>query len=170
MSKGFDETSLERRRSRIPPGRTAEDFAVPLGLEVETSPEALRFRGRAEAVALLREEFRKLARSPSGAEARVKDWTFRVQDEVPDRLEDAVIVLPWHGWQMVGTLLADVAYGYEPNPFDFSKVGYIVIFDDEGQKRPWPRPDIGVIVDGPLLPRVRKTPNVTTDSLQEPGS
>jgi hypothetical protein len=78
-------------------------------------------------------------------------------DEIPDRIEDAAISLPWHVWQMVGILFADVAYGFEPNPFDFSKVGYIVIFDDERHKRLWPRPDIGVIVDGPLVPRVRPT-------------
>jgi hypothetical protein len=54
---------------------------------------------------------------------------------------------------MVGILLSDVALGHEPNPFDFSNVGYITVTDQEGQEHPWPQPDIGVIVEGPLLLR-----------------
>jgi hypothetical protein len=151
VSQGFDDRDLEVRRSRLGLGPSAESFAVPAGLTVETSPEALRFRGSAEAVALLREEFQKLARSQPGAEVHLEGWTFRVQDELPEGDEDAVIVLPWHAWQMVGILLSDVAYGYEPNPFDFSNVGYITLIAEDGTTSPWPRPDIGVVVDGPLL-------------------
>ena len=158
MSQGFDDNHLERRRARLErrrarlgDGPTAESFAVPAGLTVEASPHALRFRGPADAVARLRGEFRKLARSQPGAEVRVEGWTLRVQDDIPEGVSNAVIVLPWHAWQMVGILLSDVAYGYEPNPFDFSEVGYISLVAEDGTRMPWPRPDIGVIVDGPLL-------------------
>ena len=131
---------LEVRRSRLGLGPTAESFAVPAALAVETSPKALRFRGPPEAVALLREEFQKLARSQPGAEVRVEGWTFRVQDEVLEGAEDAIIILPWHAWQMVGILLSDVVYGYEPNPFDFSNVGDITLIAEDGTPSPWPRP------------------------------
>ena len=42
---------------------------------------------------------------------------------LPERERE--IILPWHAWGMVGYLLADVAYGYEANPLDFSQTGYI---------------------------------------------
>jgi len=35
---------------------------------------------------------------------------------------------------MAGTILSDVAYGYEMNPSDFSQVGYVAIIDDKGQR------------------------------------
>jgi hypothetical protein len=155
VSQGFEESRLEWRRSRLVAGLTAESFVVPIGLVVETSPEALRFRGPADAVIALQGEFAKLERSLPGAEAHVDDWTLRVSDEKYADLEPEadVISLPWHAWGMVGSLFSDVAYEYESNPFDFSEVGYIVVLGDEGQKLPWPRPDIGVIVEAPLYGR-----------------
>jgi hypothetical protein len=146
-----EDSYLEGRRSRLQLGPIAEDFALPAGLAIESTREACRFRGPAGAVALLRNEFKKLERSPSGSEARVYGWTFRVQDEPPEIPEENVIILPWDSWGMVGTLLSDVAYGYDPNPFVFSEVGYICLVAEDGIRLPRPRPDIEVIVDGPLL-------------------
>ena len=149
--KGTSYSHREWRSKRLVAGPTAESFVVPVGLVVESSPEALRFRGPASAVALLDEEFAKLERSEPGAEAHVEGWILRVQEEFPVDVPEHVIVMSWDCWGMAGTILSDVAYGYEMYPSDFSQVGYVAIIDDKGQRHPWPRPDIGVIVEGPLL-------------------
>jgi hypothetical protein len=99
----------------------------------------------------LREEFKKLERSPSGDEVGVRGWIFRVEDEVSETADEKVIVLPWHAWGMVGALFSDVASGSEPNPLNFSDIGYISRVAEDGTLLPWPRPDISVNVDGPLL-------------------
>jgi hypothetical protein len=147
----FDDWWLERRRSGLGIGPDAEFFRVPTGLTVDSSGGAFRFQGPAQAVAGLRDEFARLARSQPDTEVRIEGWVLRVQDEVPTAVESGVIVLPWHAWQMVGILLSDVAYGYYDSPFDFSEVGYICLITEDGTRLPWPQPDIGVIVDGPLL-------------------
>ena len=147
-----EEGRLERMKDMIGSGPTAESFVVPQGLSIESSPEALRFRGSAAAVDALENEFDKLARSQPGSEVHIEGWTLRVQEELPEDVEDSTIVLPGFAWEMVGRLFSDVAYDYEPNPFDFSRVGYIIKLDADGQKHRWPQPDIGVIVEGPLFP------------------
>jgi hypothetical protein len=105
-------------------------------------------------VTALRAEFQKFERSPSGSTANAAGWTFRVEDEFIPPERDREIILPWHAWGMVGYLFSDVAYGYEPNPLDFSQTGYITAFDEQaGEQLAWPRPDIGVVVQGELLDR-----------------
>jgi hypothetical protein len=134
-------------------GPTAGAFSLPPGLVIETFPDALRFRGPANDVARLREEFAKLARSQPGAEVAVGDWFLRVDDQLPERPEAGVIVFPWHVWQMVGILLADAAYGYEPNPVDYSETGSLGAETPPGTWSELEQADIGVIVEGPLLPK-----------------
>jgi hypothetical protein len=142
---------LEGRRQSLKHGPTAEDFGLPAGLKVESSPEAIRFRGKAEAIGRLRGEFDKLERSPAGSEVHVAGWIFRVEDTYLPDPADNVIRMPWHAWGIAGSVLSDAAYGYESNPLDFSQVGYIVDIAEDGTRTPWPRPDIGVIVEGPLI-------------------
>lgn len=150
-SKGFDPQRLEHYRAVIGPGPSADEFKVPPGLVVETRKAGLRFRGDAAAILRLEDEFSKLARSESGDEVRVEGWVLRVQDEVPADDEPECVVMPWHAWWMAGHLFSDVAYGYYNSPFDFSDVGYICFIAHDGTASPCPSPDIGVILDGPIV-------------------
>jgi len=145
-----DDEWLAGRRRRLQPGPVADAFVVPPDVSVHPTAEALRFHGTALAIATLAEEFRKLERSEPGSEAHVGTWTLRVDDNLPMEVRDSEIVLPWHAWGIVASLFRDVAYGYEENPLDFSDSGYLSATGQDGSRRPWPQPDIGVVVEGPI--------------------
>lgn len=142
---------LARRKSHLVDGPTAETFVLPSGIQIESSDTRIRFRGSAASIAALEPEFSKLERSSNGAEARVDDWTFEVDDSSPDTGRPRRLVLPWHSWGIVGSLFRDVAYGYLPTPFDFSSAGYVAATDDSGAPSIAGRLDIGVIIEGPVL-------------------
>jgi len=141
---------LAGRWERLREGPGVEAFALPPDIQVVDRPTGLVLRGPPAAIGALRPELEKLARSGEGASVIVGEWTLRVA-EVPDPSHgDHEVVMPWHGWAMAGAILSDAAYGYEPNPINFSEVGYLVTIDSTGEKHPAPRPDIGVEVIGGL--------------------
>jgi hypothetical protein len=80
--------------------------------------------GTASAVAQLREEFQKLERSPSGSRAEVAGWTLIVDEELHE-LGEQQISIPRHAWGIVGAVFAGATDGSEPNPWGFSRMGYI---------------------------------------------
>lgn len=147
-----DDAWLARRKARLQAGPMADDFRLPDEVRVMDDNGVLRLVGPAVAIADLRGEFQKLERSPSGSAAHVGAWTLRVEDDLLMPAHEREIVLPWHAWGIAACVLSDVAYGYEPNPLDFSRTGYLTVEDaDTGQHLPWPSPDIGVVVEGDLI-------------------
>jgi hypothetical protein len=141
---------LEGRRAHLQPGPQFDTFVLPSGLEVLSSPDALRFKGDAAALLDLGEELRKLERSPSGSAVQVQEWTLTVDDELAFPSGDRVIKMPWHFWGMAAGKFRDVGSGWELNPYDFTEMGYMFPTDDvTGETVRYPRPEIGVIRVGP---------------------
>lgn len=92
---------LEALRAELEPGPQADEVLLPEGVQLSFQSNELSLAADVRGFLELADEFRKLARSPSGSVAQLHGVRLEASNELEAARTRATIRLPWYAWVTV---------------------------------------------------------------------